>query len=105
MQNGFASTPCCTHVLNKNKGSKTVTTISEVMSGSRIRLRNKNQESIPSLKIACFKFVPIVTVDAERSFSIFRTVLADNRLSYTFENLKKTLVIRCNVETINNFSS
>ena len=67
-------------------------------------LRKEIHESMSPFEIARFKFPPTVTVDVERSFSSFKTLLADNRLSYTTENIK-TLVTRCNAETVNIFSS
>jgi len=37
-----------------------------------------------------YKYVLINSVDVERSFSMFKIRLADNRQSFQFENLKKT---------------
>lgn len=34
-----------------------------------------------------FKFTPITSVDVERSFSMYKTLLSNNRRSFHFENL------------------
>ena len=49
-------------------------------------------------EIAHFKYTPITTADVARSFSVYKTLLADNRQSFTFENLRQTFVTRCNAE-------
>ncbi|KAF0719005.1 DUF659 domain-containing protein [Aphis craccivora] len=38
--------------------------------------------------IVYFKYAPITSVDVERSFSAYKTILSDNRRSFVFENLK-----------------
>ena len=43
--------------------------------------------------MARFRFAPLVSVDVERSFSMFKNVLRDNRRSFLVENLKQHLVI------------
>lgn len=42
------------------------------------------------------KFAPITSVDVERSFSSYKILLADNRRSFLFENLRETLIVLCN---------
>lgn len=34
-----------------------------------------------------FKHVPITSVEVERNFSIYKTLLSDNRRSFLFENI------------------
>ena len=46
--------------------------------------------------ITYFKYAPITSTDVERSFSRYKTLLVDNRRSFNFENIKKSLVIQCN---------
>ena len=48
-------------------------------------------------EIAHFKYAPITTADVARSFSVYKTLLADNRQSFTFENLRQTFVTRCRI--------
>ena len=47
-------------------------------------------------EIAAFEFAPITTCDVERSFSVYKSMLADNRKRFLFKNLRKLFVIRCN---------
>ena len=46
--------------------------------------------------LTMFQYVPTVSCDVERVFSVYKTVLADNRRSFKFDNLKYHLVIKCN---------
>lgn len=48
--------------------------------------------------IVYFKYAPITSVDVERSFSAFKTILSNNRRAFEFENLRKHLIIQCNRE-------
>lgn len=43
-----------------------------------------------------FKYAPITSVDVERSFSMYKSVLRPNRESFLFENLSEMFVIYCN---------
>lgn len=36
------------------------------------------------------------SVDVERSFSIYKQILADNRRTLTFEHIKQYIVVQCN---------
>lgn len=44
--------------------------------------------------ILYFKYVPITSVDVERSFSVYKTILSNNRRSFVFENIRKYLIIQ-----------
>jgi len=46
--------------------------------------------------ITYFKYAHITSVEVERSFSIYKTLLSDNRRSFLFENIKKTLIVQSN---------
>jgi len=48
--------------------------------------------------IIYFKYTPIVSVDIERSFLTYKTLLVDNRYKFLFENLAKHLIIQYNTE-------
>ena len=82
-------------VIEKNKRFKILLSILDILSGKEgIRI---DQPLTPN-EIAHFKYAPITTTDLERSFSVYKTLLADNRQSFTFENLRQTFVTRCNAE-------
>ena len=46
-------------------------------------------------KIRC-EFCPLTSCEVERSFSIYKAFLRDNRQRFTKDNIKKHLVIRYN---------
>jgi len=52
-----------------------------------------NLELSPS-DIMCFKYVPITSVDVERSFSRFKNILRPNRQHLTFDSLKEIVIIQ-----------
>jgi hypothetical protein len=46
-------------------------------------------EDFSTYDLVYFKFAPITSVDIERSFSMYKTLLSNNRRSFHFENLYK----------------
>jgi len=75
-------------VLEKNEGYQTLTQISKILTGKEtFIIRIPKYLSIDDL--VYFKYAPINSVDVERSFLMFKVLLADNRKSFQFENLKK----------------
>lgn len=86
-------------VLSKKQDIKIILKIAEIL--------DENETSIDSLpveltadKCVHFKYAPITSVDVERSFSAYKNVLSDNRRKFLFENLKKTLIIQVNSESL-----
>lgn len=55
-----------------------------------------NVERIQLENIPYYKFALITSVDAERTFSRFKSLLRENRTSFTFDNLSKTFFVMCN---------
>jgi hypothetical protein len=49
-------------------------------------------------EIASFKFSPITNCDVERSFSMYKNVLGDRRLSFEENNLKYYFISYCNAK-------
>ena len=84
-------------VLEKNQGYQTLTQISKILSGEETSMVGI-PENLSLGDLAYFKYAPINSVDVERSFSIFKVLLADNRKSFQFENLKKHLIVQCNFQ-------
>lgn len=82
-------------ILKKNTAYVLLKNIKDIISGTRESIPNMDQ-NITVTDIPYFKYAPVSSVDVERSFSTYKTVLADNRRRFTFENLKKTLIIQCN---------
>lgn len=54
------------------------------------------ETELPPNVIANFKYAPIQSCDVERSFSIYKKVLADDRTNFTPENLEMYLICHCN---------
>jgi len=48
--------------------------------------------------IVYYKYAPIVSVDVERSFSTYKTLLANNCRKFKFDSLTKHLIIQCNTQ-------
>jgi len=43
-----------------------------------------------------YNLTPILSVDVKCSFSRYKNLLANNQSSFTFENIRKILVTKCN---------
>ena len=82
-------------VLNKKKGFATLRSISKVLSGQSSAVAEIGVDLSPA-EISCFKFAPITSCDVERSFSILKDLLRDNRRSFELKNLKNVFIIKCN---------
>lgn len=55
-------------------------------------------ENLSTNDLVYFKYALVNSVDVERSFSVYRNLLTDNRQSFQFENLKKNLIVQCNFQ-------
>ena len=88
-------------VFEKNNGLAVLEKISKILDGedgSELTDFSKFPDDYSSDDIVYFKYAPITSVDIERSFSAFKTILSNNRRSFAFENLRKHLIIQCNRE-------
>lgn len=82
-------------VLNRNVGIQTLIKIKNII------FLNKSEyseyiNSLSPTELLSFKFAPVTSSDVERIFSIYSTVLCDNRRSFTFENIKRHMIVLCN---------
>ncbi|KAF7633441.1 hypothetical protein Mgra_00007128 [Meloidogyne graminicola] len=73
-------------IVNKNKAIDTIVRLCSILSGEKIDCQIQ-----PNL-IPFYKFAPLTSSDVERSFSIYKSVLSDNRMSFTLDNLEKYLI-------------
>jgi len=83
------------NVLYKNKGYKIIKSINDVLNGvpgTQLELHLSPEE------IASFKFSPITNCDVERSFSRYKNILGDRRLSFEENNLKYYFISYCNAK-------
>lgn len=85
-------------VYNKNSGLHTLEKIGEILAGSNPDISDQNEriKNLSPVELQAFKFAPLTSCDTERSFSAYKRVLEDCRRSFTFENLKKTVIVHCN---------
>ncbi|KAL4084256.1 hypothetical protein QTP88_028102 [Uroleucon formosanum] len=91
-------------VLAKNEGYQTLAQISKILTGEET-LMVKIPENLSLGDFAYFKYAPINSVDVERSFSMFKVLLSDNRKSFTFDDLKKHLIVQCNFQVVEEVES
>jgi len=82
-------------VLENNTGFKSACTVSEMLNGEEVS-KLELPEYLNIDDVAYLKFSPITSVDLERSFSSYKTLLTDNRRSFILENLKQSLIVQCN---------
>ena len=70
-------------VLEKNVGYNTICQISKIIDGEPSA--DFTTEPSPS-EISAFLYAPITSRDVERSFYVYKSILADNRKTFEFEN-------------------
>ncbi|KAE9521523.1 hypothetical protein AGLY_018079 [Aphis glycines] len=84
-------------VFENNNGLTSLKRISKILSGEEENSElDGDLEELTSDDIVFFKYSPITSVDVERSFSTYKSLLTDNRRNFKFENLAKHLIIQCN---------
>ena len=83
-------------VLEKNRSFSTLREISSLLTGRKKETESEFIKQFSSDELILFVNAPVVTCDAERVFSVYKTVLADNRRSFLFDNLKQHMIIKCN---------
>lgn len=81
--------------MDKNSGYKIMQIISKILEGQEVT-KEGLPEDLNADDITFFKHAPITSVEVERSFSTYKTLLSDNRRSFLFENIKHTLIVQCN---------
>ncbi|KAL4112216.1 hypothetical protein QTP88_016047 [Uroleucon formosanum] len=91
-------------VLEKNEGYQTLAQISKILTGEET-LMVRIPENLSLGDFAYFKYAPINSVEVERSFSMFKVLLSDNRKSFTFDNLKKHFIVQCNFQVVEEVES
>jgi len=86
-----------TEVLKKNEGFLKLSNMVQIISGQPgNNLVHHVDVNYTPADIAAYSYAPIASCDVERSFSRYKTLLADNRRSFTFDNLRKIFVSYCN---------
>lgn len=81
-------------VLKRNQDLERVKLINRIINGEEVgpdEITAVGLKLSPS-KIASFKFSPVTSVDAERSFSMLKALLSDRRRSMTVKTLEMSLI-------------
>ena len=81
-------------VLERNSGYSTPCKVSDILFGNEAELGGNEQElSVNDLTL--FKYSPVTSCDVKRSFSRYKVLLSDNRMSFQFDSCKMH-IIHCN---------
>ena len=75
-----------TDIVDKNKAIDTIVKLCQILSGKNMDLE------IPPNLIPLYKYASLTSSDVERSFSIYKSILSDKRMSFTLDNLEKYLI-------------
>ena len=81
-------------VLKKNEGLRILSAVATIKV-DKIYMFKQFENASPHA-IATFKFAPIVSAEVERSFSLYKIFLIDNRRSFLYENVRKHLIVQVN---------
>lgn len=80
-------------VLSKNKGLQVMKDLA-ANNISALKKHQQFQDPSPG-QLSVFKFAPIVSVVVERSFSVYKNILAASRRSFKIENLRRYMLVNC----------
>lgn len=86
------------NLVEKNSGFSALKIIRNIINGDNVNT-DLNQDFINSfspIEINALQFAPVTSSDVERSFSVYKHILNEKRRSFTFENLKKHVIVNCN---------
>lgn len=77
-------------IVSNNPGIETIAQFCQILSGEHV-----NCDISPNL-IPLYKYAPLTSCDVERSFSLYKSILADNRMSFLMKNLEMNLICNYN---------
>ena len=87
-------------VMNRNTGLSLIHPALAVLSPGlpcfAIKKDTSYFDQLPPDAAASLRFAPLTSVDVERSFSRYKSVLRSNRQSFTKDNLRKYIFVHCN---------
>ena len=86
----------CWNVFEQNHGFQRLILIAQFLHGDTSMEAAKAVEGYSADDISRFKHAPVVSVEVERSFSMYKAFFRDNRRAFEFENMKKYVVALCN---------
>jgi hypothetical protein len=80
----------CNRVFLKNNGWAELQKVNLIHDGTALNVKVKQYNSND---LVYMKYAPITSVDVERSFSLYKNILASNRMSFNKSNLTKYMVV------------
>lgn len=83
------------NVLLKNTGFNTMCNIRKILNGEDVPM-DVFVEEFTAQDLTFFKFAPTTSCEVERSFSVYKSILAGNQKRFDFVNLKHHFVTHCN---------
>lgn len=89
-------------ILTRNVGYNSLMKIKDILY-SNLQNDGDEDEYVAELspsELAMFKFAAVTSVDVERTFSTYKSVLTEKRRSFTFENFKKHILFASNIDCL-----
>lgn len=83
-------------VIGKNVGFSSITKLSDIIQGKQVKDAEELKLKYTVVDIAAYKYAPLCSADVERIFSQYKCIYRDNRHNFTFDNLKKHCILKCN---------
>ncbi len=81
-------------LLAKNEGLHVLRQVCAILNGETTS--QPDDYNFTAIEIAAFNFAPLVSVDAERSFSRYKAFLRENRLRFNFEHIRQHIILYFN---------
>jgi len=80
------------YLIEKNVGFQTAKQITAILSGKENSIMPPNLT--PSM-CSCMKFAPITSVDVERSFSTYKSILTEKKNFHDIRKYGKYIIVHC----------
>lgn len=82
-------------VIGRNPGFNSLVSIKNILFKNSQTMDPYAESLLPN-EVPYFKWCPTTSCDVERSFSQYKTLLAENRRKFLFDNIKMHLIVQCN---------
>lgn len=82
-------------VIGRNPGFNSLVSIKNILFKNSQTMDPYAESLLPN-EVPYFKWCPTTSCDVERSFSQYKTLLAENRRKFLFANIKMHLIVQCN---------
>ena len=82
--------------LLNNSGFQELRIVKGILEGEASTEQLRDPEKLTVDELNSLKYAPVVSCDVERVFSVYKSILRENRESFKFKNLMQHVVIACN---------